>query len=313
MSVVSLIFWLVALVLVAIGFLLWARSGRGDQHRDVMMRLRASGGVNAALAIDPAGVDRESRNPLTRWLTRWLMRLGYDDVDPQRIRLVMLGVVLSVPVCLMLFGVFGGLSLLGFAFAVTYALLSRKAAQRRAQIQAQLPDFLDGVTRMLSAGNTLEESLSQTARESAEPIRPLFISIGRQVRLGAPVDEVLGEAAQVHRLRDLQVIALAASINRRYGGSLRTIFRSLIQAIRSREAAQRELRALTAETRFSAMVLALIPVGLTLYILLQNPQYYSDMWADGSGRATLIFSVLLQITGILVIWRMMRSTEDADL
>ena len=120
------------------------------------------------------------------------------------------------------------------------------------------------------------------------------------------------EAAQVHRLRDLQVIALAASINRRYGGSLRTIFRSLIQAIRSRESAQRELRALTAETRFSAMVLGLIPVGLTLYILLQNPQYYADMWADASGRATLIFSVVLQVSGIFVIWRMMRSTEEAD-
>ena len=119
----------------------------------------------------------------------------------------------------------------------------------------------------------------------------------------------MSEAAEVHLLRDLKVIALAAGINRRYGGSLRSIFRSLVQAIRSRDSAQRELRALTAETRFSAMVLALIPTGLTLYILLQNPGYYGSMWADPSGRLTLMFSVFMQLMGIVVIWRMMRSTE----
>lgn len=312
MSAVSLIFWVLALMLVALGVLLWTRSGRGDQRRDVMMRLRAAGGSDATLGIERVHQDPMQQNSVIRWANHWLMRIGYDDVDPARIRLALIAAAVLMPAALFLFGWFAGFSLIGFTLAVIYAVLSRKADQRRAQILTQLPDFLDAVTRILSAGNTLEEALGQAARESPDPIRPLFISIGRQVRLGASVEEVMREAAEVHRLRDLQVIALAASINRRYGGSLRTIFRSLIQAIRSRESAQRELRALTAETRFSAMVLGLIPVGLTLYILLQNPQYYADMWADASGRATLIFSVVLQVSGIFVIWRMMRSTEEAD-
>ena len=118
------------------------------------------------------------------------------------------------------------------------------------------------------------------------------------------------ETAEIHGLRDLKVLALAAAINRKYGGSLRNLLRSLIQAVRARDSAARELRALTAETRFSAFVLSVIPVGLMIYIFAQNPDYYRTMWLDGVGRWLLVGSVVLQVMGVLVIYRMMRSTEE---
>lgn len=310
MSLASILIWLAALSLVGLALLLWFRSDRGDQHQEMMLRLRALGADERAGSADYGSLEREKGGALLRAFNRTVARLGLDEIEPDKVRRLLLIAILAVPLCLISFGWFGGITVIAFSVAVAYAFLARKAAIRRAEILSQLPDFLEGVSRILAAGNTLEEALGQAARESPDPIRPLFLSIGRQVRLGAPIEEVLSEAAEVHGMRDLQVIALAANINRRFGGSLRSIFRSLVQAIRSRDAAQRELRALTAETRFSAMVLALIPIGLTLYILLQNPQYYNDMWADSGGRATLMFSVFLQVTGIFVIWRMMRSTED---
>jgi tight adherence protein B len=164
--------------------------------------------------------------------------------------------------------------------------------------------------RVLSAGNTLEEALAASARESPEPLRPLMLSLGRQVRLGAPVEQVLMELGDIHRLRDFKVMALASGINRRYGGSLRDIFKSLVQAIRQREVASRELRALTAETRFSALVLSVVPVTISLYIYIQNPDYYSAMWVDLAGRVTLMASITLQVLGVFVIMNMMRSTEE---
>ncbi len=145
--------------------------------------------------------------------------------------------------------------------------------------------------------------------DAENPIRNLFLSVGRQVRLGAPIEEVLDQAAQDHGVNDIRVMAMAARVNRRYGGSLRRIFKSLVQAIRERDAAARELRALTAETRFSAVVLAVVPIVLSLYILLQNPDYYLDMWNQPRGRGLLLFSVFLQASGVGVIWRMLRSAE----
>ena len=90
---------------------------------------------------------------------------------------------------------------------------------------------------------------------------------------------------------------------------MRRIFKSLVQAIRERDAAARELRALTAETRYSAMVLAIVPIGLSLYILSQNPDYYVEMWNQPTGRTLLLLSVALQACGVMMIWRMLRVAE----
>ncbi len=250
-------------------------------------------------------------NPVLRVVTDLLTRSGIE-LEPERVGQGLLIAAAVAPLLLIVLGALAGMLAIGLAIVSVFGVLSRNANRRRAKIVEQLPSFLESVMRVLSAGNTLEESLGAAARDSPDPIRPLFISIGRQVRLGAPVEAVLAEAGEVHRLRDLKVMALAAAINRKYGGSLRQVLKSLISTIRSRDSAARELRALTAETRFSALVLGIIPVTLSLYIFTKNKGYYEGMWADPSGRIFLIASVLLQVGGVAVLWRMMNSTGDPD-
>jgi tight adherence protein B len=306
----SLVVLVVALALAGGAILLFVHAGRRERQEDVLLRLRAMGGDEAAAL---AGYDpNEARlaNPVLRAICHFLWRTG-AEIEPDTVVRILLVLLLLVPVTLFALGWFGGLSTLGIGLAFGWALLSRQAARRRSRIVEQLPAFLESVIRVLSAGNTLEESIAAAARESPEPIRPLFVSVGRQVRLGAPVEAVLMETAEIHAIRDIKVMSLAAAINRKYGGSLRNILRSLIQTIRQRDAAARELRALTAETRFSAMVLSIVPVGLMLYIFAQNPKYYAQMWNDPSGRGLLIASVVFQVLGVVVIYRMMRATEDA--
>jgi tight adherence protein B len=135
--------------------------------------------------------------------------------------------------------------------------------------------------------------------------------VARQVRLGAPIEDALAQAAELLDLPDLKVLAMTARVNRRYGGSIRNMIKSLVQVIRGRDTAARELRALTAETRFSALLLFMIPLGITVFILLRNPAFYNDMWSDNLGRLLLFTAAGLQLLGGLVIWRMLRTTESA--
>jgi len=102
---------------------------------------------------------------------------------------------------------------------------------------------------------TGDASVGTAAKEADAPLRPVFLSIGRQVKMGAPIDQVMSRAGEIYQLRDIRIMSLAAGVNRRYGGSLRGVLKSLILAIRQRSIAAKELRALTAETRMSAMVL----------------------------------------------------------
>lgn len=301
---------LFALALVMSGLAMWMLMYADRRTRQDEMTLRLRAGEEADAAVKST---REAllRNPFVRWACHIVWRAGAETEPATVVKLLWI-LVAMVPITLLIFGAFGGSIVMSLVLAFAYGVLRRQAAKRRAKIVEQLPAFLEAGLRVLQAGNTLEESLASAAAESAEPLRPLFQSVGRQVRLGAPLDQVLGETAEIHGIRDIKVIALAASINRRYGGSLRNMFRSLISAIRARDTAARELRALTAETRFSALVLAIIPAFLTVYIYLQNREYYSQMWASTGGRITLIMAVALQVIGVILIYRMMASTEDNE-
>ncbi len=307
----AVLLFLVSLLLVGAAIVIMLRAGRDDKQADSLLRMRALGGDEVVDLATPEANDSRINNPLLRWACQILWRSG-SEVEVETVQKILMGLLIAIPVVLLIFGLFPGSFLIGVVLIVGFIMLTRQAAARRRKIIGQLPDFLESTIRVLAAGNTLEESMASAARESAEPLRGLFQSISRQVRLGAPIEGVLMEAGRLHKLRDLRVMALAASVNRKYGGSLKNILRSLVQAIRSRDAAARELRALTAETRFSAVVLSTIPVALTLYILVVNRPYYVNMWADPSGRVLLIASVVMQLTGIIVIWRMMRSAEDAE-
>ena len=307
MSGVGIVFLIAMLLAVAAGVLL-LRAQASAAKAEMALRLRVLGEDADAHLIHRA---KPISNPVLRFVTDLLTRSGVE-LEPERVGQGLLIAAAVAPLLLILLGALAGMLAIGLAIVSVFGVLSRNAAKRRAKIVEQLPPFLEAVMRVLAAGNTLEESLGAAARDSPDPIRPLFISIGRQVRLGAPVEAVLAEAGEVHRLRDLKVMALAAAINRKYGGSLRQVLKSLISTIRSRDSAARELRALTAETRFSALVLAIIPVTLSLYIFTKNKGYYAGMWADPSGRIFLIASVLLQVTGVAVLWKMMNSTGDPD-
>lgn len=211
----------------------------------------------------------------------------------------------------------GGIVVLGVVFGLTMAALGvvvylvavvlwalAREMTRQNKMREQLPGFLEHMMRILNAGNSLEEALAGATEECPEPLSEIFERVSRQVRLGAPIEETLTEVAGLSGMRELQVMALATQINRRFGGSLKRIFKSLVAAIHQQDAARREMRALTAETRFSAVVLAIVPMGMMLYILSQNPSYYQEMWNDPGGRNLLMAAVILQLIGVAVIWRM---------
>ena len=299
------------LVLAGVALTLFLRAAANEKARSARMRQRAIGETAEREAGERYRPRKDAiKDPVTRSLCTLLWRSGYE-VAPEKVLLVWLPTVLVVvPVLFLTVGWLGAVGIVGMVIVLGWAWLTRKASSRRAMMLEQLPGYLEATMRVLAAGNTLEESLALAAREAPAPLQPLMVSVGRQVRLGAPTDAVLMEAAEIHQLRDLKVVAMAASINRKYGGSLRNILRSLVTAIRSREMAARELRALTAETRFSAIVLSVLPIGISLYVYLQNPGYYTTILEDSGGGMMMLISLGMQLAGITVIVKMMRSTDE---
>lgn len=207
----------------------------------------------------------------------------------------------------MLLGPWTATILMGSLLAVLGVYVARERARRHTLLIESLPRGLDYLARAQIAGNSIETALINAGRELPEPLAGLLRSVARQVDLGASLHEVLHETGDIHGLDDFHMLALATFVNRRYGGDLTQILRDLAAVIRDRQRAEAELRAATGETRVSAWVLVLIPVGLVAYVLVQNPDYYGEMWGQPVGRALLLTSAALQLCGAAMIWRMLRA------
>ncbi|ABI57501.1 type II secretion system F family protein [Alkalilimnicola ehrlichii MLHE-1] len=239
-------------------------------------------------------------------LTRFLMRAGFSG------RISGLYVALAVLLLVGLAGVYiagarGGVVSLLIALAAAYLVVYWRGQRRLRAMEAQLPGFVEHIIRSLQAGRTLSVAVAAATREMRPPVAEVMQRVQREVDMGASLSDALQGAADIYRVDALQLVAIGVRINLRYGGSAIQLMEQVVTLLRQRERARRELKAMTGETRISAGVLAILPVGVGGYTVMMNPDYYATMLESTVGVWLLGGAMAWQVLGIFLIWRMVKS------
>ncbi|MFJ3483654.1 type II secretion system F family protein [Pseudomonas sp. NPDC090202] len=212
-------------------------------------------------------------------------------------------------------------ALLGFALQGLFGLLlglllpiillrfyvSFRYQRRLRRMIEQLPQLLDHSVRSLKSGRTLGDAVLNSIEVADQPLKGAMLRIKRNVQLGVTLPDAVQDFAELYERDEFQLFALGLRVNHRYGGNASELLDNLIRLIREREQAARQLRAMTGETRMTAVVLALLPVGMVGYFLLVNPAYLMHMWQDPSGQKMLMVAFAMQTLGCVALWRMLRS------
>jgi tight adherence protein B len=246
----------------------------------------------------------------TRWhqlITRASIYIGFE-LQKKHAFFIPLALLLLALIGWLIYGLTGatlivGTSLFIFGFLLPYSRLRR----RQAQTIAQIPLFIDQLLRSLSTGRSLESAIRFASHESLPPLRYIVDRVTRAADLGADMVDNLTEAAKLHNLRELNLIALSMRISNQYGGSPRDMLESVVKMVRQQELARRELAAMTGETRMSAWVLGMTPLAIALYIMVMNPNYLNMLLDDDTGKTLLTTALGLQGMGAFILWRMLRS------
>ena len=244
--------------------------------------------------------------PARGWLELMLLRAGFDR-RADRLMLWGAGWLLLVALAGGYAGWPGALMVVVLGPLLWRLYMSWRYRRRLRRMIEQLPALLDHAVRSLKAGRTLNDAVLGAVETSADPLKSAMQRVQRNVQMGASLDEALQDLADLYDQDELRVFALGMRINHRYGGNASELLENLVKLIREREQGARQLRALTGETRMTATVLALLPVGMAGYFLLANPRYLLSMWNDPSGQMMLLAAFILQVLGCLALWRMLRS------
>jgi tight adherence protein B len=190
----------------------------------------------------------------------------------------------------------------GAAFILVAALLfvNNVAARQRKKFEAQLPDTLNLLATSLRAGYSLLQAVEAVGEEAPDPTRREFGRAMAEIRLGRQMDDALSDIAERMDSRDFEWAVLAIEIQREVGGNLAEVLQTTAETMVQRNRLRREMKALTAEGRISAIVLSLLPVGVFAFIWISNPSYMEPLVSTTVGRVVLGAGVLF--IGIGILW-----------
>ena len=171
------------------------------------------------------------------------------------------------------------------------------AARRRRKFAGQLPDMLQLLAGSLRAGYSLMQGVDAVAQEVSDPMGQELRRVLAEARLGRPLEEALDDAADRMQSADFSWAVMAVGIQREVGGNLAELLDTVAETMIHRERLRREVKALTAEGRVSAVILGLLPIGLGLFMFAVNRDYINRLFDTGIGQAMLGGSAVLAVAG----------------
>ena len=191
-----------------------------------------------------------------------------------------------------------------FLFSIPFIYLLYKKNKRMTKLYEQLPDALELISRALKAGHAFTGGMKLVADEFPDPIGPEFAETLAEVNFGISVQDALKNLANRVDCSEMKYFVVAVSIQRDTGGNLTEILDTLAYLIRERFKLRGKIRTLSAEGKFSAIVLIALPIFLFIIIYFVNPNYISVLFIDPAGQIALIVASILMIVGTIVMKKM---------
>jgi tight adherence protein B len=306
-----------AALLVALALLFGAlgvRTALTFSRRRTRARLDSIAGEPQAAAAEAArpealrrtgGFDRRlGSSPGASGLRRDLQRAGLAWQVKDYLGIVALsGLAIAVPVALVAQSAMLGLLAFALGAIAPMLLVKRRAAKRSARFNEQVVDMIDLVASSLRSGFGFMQSLEVASREQSDPISGELQRTIREINLGMSTEDALARLVERTSDPDLELVVTAVLIQRRVGGNLAEVLGNISAMIRDRMRVRGEIRTLTAQSRLSALIVGLLPVGLGAVLTAMHPQMMSVLFTDPAGQLLLGAALVLEVIGFLMVRR----------
>src|SRR5262245_19742392 len=195
--------------------------------------------------------------------------------------------------------------LVGGTSALLFSLKSIRDRRHR-KLEAQLPDAADVFARSLKAGHPIVSSIRLVARELPDPIGTEFAIVADEMTYGLDLETAMNSLGLRVGQQDFALIVIATSIQSSTGGNLAEIMGNMSRVVRERLKLRMKVKSLSAEGRFSAMILSILPFALFGLLAVIAPKFYGEIWGEPKVQIILIASAIWLMLGNVIMFRMVR-------
>ncbi|MCM8792474.1 MAG: type II secretion system F family protein [Candidatus Omnitrophica bacterium] len=194
----------------------------------------------------------------------------------------------------------------GFAFglALPTLIVRQLELERRKKFHSQLINCLMILSSSLKSGLSLLQAIEMVVEEMPAPLSQEFTILLNENKMGLSLEESLLRLNRRMYSEDLNMLITSILVGRETGGDLGKIFERLVDTMRQKNKILQQLKTLTLQTRWQGMVMMALPILFALGISRLNPQYFQTMLNSDVGRALLLYALISQVLGIIMIRRL---------
>ena len=282
-----------------------------NRRRGVNRRVRA---IDSGLAGEQALIRLKAERGIldkdlevVGWFTRLLVQSGLRMTTGRFIALLTLAFLVvffglrllttnSLPVCA------AAAVIIGIAIPLQVVRIIR--SKRQSVFSEQLPEALDVVVRSLRSGHPVPTAMGLVGKEMADPIGSEFGITIDEMTYGSSMSDALRNLADRVGVADLSLLVTAVSLQSSSGGNLSEVLENLSKVLRDRFQLRRKVRSISAEGRYSAYGLTVLPILIFLAIYVQNPRYYTDVGGEPIYRMTMGGLAVWALIGDYMMYKM---------
>ena len=195
------------------------------------------------------------------------------------------------------------------AIAVTVApLLALRARRGRADtaVESALPAALEAVARALRSGASLRQAVAEAAEVTPGSLGSELTAVAVEAGHGVPLVEALEGLASRRPLAGVRLTAAALCLGAETGGAEARAVDGVAATLRERLALASEVRALSAQTRASMLVIGLAPLGFCALASATDDRTSTFLFRTPLGLALLVAGLALDAAGALWMRRLCR-------
>lgn len=179
---------------------------------------------------------------------------------------------------------------------IPLGLLMIARTRRQTTILQQLPPMIDELARAARTGRSLDQCLELIANDTPHPLGDEMQLCVRKLQMGVTMNEALYELPERTGVSALRILATALSVHQQTGDLVQVLER-LARTLRDRGMFLGRLRAITAGSRATALLMIILPPAILVFFMFRDPEYLNRLMNSGWGRFITIAGIVLEIVG----------------
>lgn len=180
---------------------------------------------------------------------------------------------------------------------------------RRNKYQERLNDQLPEVCRILAnstrSGMTLIQGFGIVAEELNEPAKSEFQRLYGEIQLGVNFDRALKNLQKRIPSREYKLFIASLLIQKRAGGNVHSVLDEMGQTLEERKLLLQEIKTMTAEQRFTAYIIPVMPVIMLLIMNNINEGFIDPLF---SGLGLILLAIF--IAGTLLTFFLVKKVTN---